>query len=166
MSNETFNTQYFSFYMPVFYSDGTVSTINGTWNSFDDYLKDYKHPIICSENDPYYYSQERLDNLKQLDYQIKSDPWNKNAIGFLNVAYVCYETSETLPSTHGTNFELYDENNVNYTITNFTHDILNYLIKTNTISFPIKIKQTCKSTAIIIDERIPQEYYEEDNQNV
>jgi len=79
------------------------------------------------------------------------------AIAFGSVTLVGYFGN--FPRKHGNCFSVKANDEKYYRILNFNHENLTELIKRETVSFPIKISVLKERFAVIVDGRIPNEWY-------
>ncbi len=87
-------------------------------------------------------------------FELKANSFGSSTL----VAYLDHNPNE-LTVTHGGNcFSVWANNRLSYQIVNIKFEPLKKLMRFGVVAFPIKIKHIGKNRAIIIDERIPQEW--------
>jgi len=87
-----------------------------------------------------------------------------NKYKFENATAVTCQTlvgvmSRDFPLQYGNCFSVSSDSTVRYKIVNFILENLQELLKQNVISWPVKILPISNRAAVIVDERIPEEWY-------
>lgn len=85
----------------------------------------------------------------------------KEATSIGSVTLVGFSGSKSFPKKWGNCFSVGTNNKEWYKIVNFNYENFEHLLKQKVISFPVKILELGKNSAVICDNRIPRDYYNE-----